>query len=192
MKDNKKTTEQRVGDTILQQPHKITVGLRTYTVAPPTVATLILASEAISTLPHIDMDNDNLVEESLNVAKDCRPLGEIMAILILGAQGLKEMRTVKEDVERDVPRTVLKSYLWGLIKRPVEVSERRTESVEKVVEVDRKKELADEILNTYTPRELHLLFASLLKDLQLADFFGLTTFLTGVNLLRPTKVEETS
>lgn len=192
MTNKGKTTEQRVADTILQQPHKVTIGLTTYAVAPPTVATLILASEAISTLPHINMDNDNIVEEALSVAKDCRPLGEIMAIIILGAQGLKEKRTVKEDVVREVPRTASKSYLWGLIKRPVEVSEKRTESVERVVEIDRKKELADEILNTYTPRELHTLFASLLKDLQIADFFALTTFLTGVNLLRPTKVEETS
>jgi hypothetical protein len=84
-----KTVEQRVSDAVLQKPIEVEIGNKTYKVAPPSVATLILASAAISRLPAIKLDNDNIAVESLYVARDCEVLGEIVAIFILGAKGVK-------------------------------------------------------------------------------------------------------
>lgn len=168
-----KTIEEKVADTILQKEVEVTVGSKKYKAAPASTATLILASEAVSRLPEINLDPEKVVEESLSVARECRPLGDIAAILILGAKNLTE--TVK------ARQTVEKRRLWGLVKWTEEVE------VERVI--DRKAELAKQILEDLSPRALNLLVAQLLQKMELGDFFGLTTFLTEINLMRPTKVE---
>lgn len=160
-----KTIEQQVAETILQRATEVKVGDKTYHVAPPTTATLILVSEAVSQLPHLRLDDKNIVGEVLSVAKDCRVLGDVAAILILGAKGLTD--TVKRR----------KRFAW--FSRRAEVTET----------IDRKAELSRELLENYSPSALHNLIASLLSGMDLGDFFGLTTFLTEVNLLRQTKVE---
>ena len=149
------------------------MGDRKYTAAPASTATLILVSEAISLLPHAKLDPERLVEDSLSIAKDCRPLGEIAAILLLGAKNLKETVKVRQKVE--------KRRLFGLVKV--------TETIEIERVIDRKAELATELLGDLSPRELNNLVVMLLQKMELGDFFGLTTFLTEINLLRPTKVE---
>ena len=149
------------------------MGDRKYTAAPASTATLILVSETISLLPHAKLDPERLVEDSLSIAKDCRPLGEIAAILLLGAKNLKETVKVRQKVE--------KRRLFGLVKV--------TETIEIERVIDRKAELATELLDDLSPRELNNLVVSLLQKMELGDFFGLTTFLTEINLLRPTKVE---
>ena len=159
-----KTIEQKVADTILQKATDIKVGDRTYSVAPPTTATLILVSEAVSLLPHLKLDEKNIVGEVLSVAKDCRVLGDVAAILILGAKGLTESVTRR------------RRGFWPFYRGIV------TDTV------DRKAELSREILETHSPSELNNLIATLLGGLDIGDFFGLTTFLTEVNLLRQTKV----
>lgn len=167
-----KTIEQKVAETVLQQGEEITVGGKKYTAAPASTATLILASEAVSRLPQATLDPEKVVEESLSIAKDCRPLGEIAAILILGAKHLTE--TVK------TRQTVEKRRLWGLV--------RWTEEVEAERVIDRKAELARQLLEDLSPRSLNQLVARLLQKMELGDFFGLTTFLIEINLLRRTKV----
>jgi len=161
--NEQQTIEQRVGATLLQQPRQIEVAGKTYNVAPPTIATLILASEAISRLPQERLDDEHIVEETLRIAKDCRALGDILAILILGAKGLTEEHTTEE-------RT-----LFGL-------RHRRTKQT-----IDRKRELADELLEVLAPRDLYRLISELLRDMQLGDFFGATTSLLEVNLIKPTR-----
>lgn len=170
------TVEQKVAREVLQQPEDIKVGGKTYKVYPPSTATLILASEAISQLPQLKLDQEKLAEDSLYAAKECRMLGEIVAIFLLGAKHLTE--TVK------APQTKEKRLFWGLLRF------KRTVLVEQVI--DRKAELARQLLEELTPRELHNLTGQLLNRMQLADFFGLTTFLIEINLLRQTKVEETT
>ena len=161
------TIEQRVGATLLQKPRQIEVAGKTYSVAPPTIATLILASEAISLLPQERLDDEHIVEETLRIAKDCRALGDILAILMLGAKGLTEERTIEE-------RT-----LFGLRRR------RKTQTI------DRKRELADDLLEPLAPRDLYRLISELLRDMQLGDFFGSTTSLLEVNLTKATRGVET-
>lgn len=162
----KKTVEQLVSEAVLQKNKTVVVGKKTYNVAPPTIATLIMVSEAISFLPHTKLDEEHVVEDVLHYAKDCRVLGDIAAILILGAQTIKE-------AEKS-PQTEEKRRLWGLF------------NVREVVDV--KKQLANEILDTMSPKELTELITQLLQGMQLSDFFGLTTFLAEINLLRTTKV----
>jgi hypothetical protein len=168
-----RTIEEKVADTILEKSQELSIGSKKYQVAPPSTATLILVSEAVSRLPHIVADPDKVVEESLSFGKDCRVLGDIAAILILGARHLKECVKVKQKTE--------KRYLWGLFKRQV---------VEEVEEVrDRKAELAQEILESYSPKALNMLVGGLLNKMEIGDFFGLTTFLIEINLMHQTKVE---
>ena len=88
-----KTIEQTVAETILEQPFEVKVGEKSYQVASASTATLILVSEAISQLPHIALDTEKVVEETLSVAKDCRILGDIAAILILGAKNITEEKS---------------------------------------------------------------------------------------------------
>ncbi len=166
-----KTIEQRVAETILQKPTEIKVGGKTYTAAPPSIATLILVSEAVSRLPHLKLDDQDIVRETLSVAKDCRILGDIAAILILGARQVNE-QVIKVQTEE-------KRVLWGLFRR-----KRKTSVI-----TDRKTELSKEILEELSPSQMHQLITQLLAGLDLGDFFALTTFLTEVNLMRQTKVE---
>lgn len=159
-----KTIEQRVGEAVLQKPREVTIADRTFTVAPPSVATLILASEAISLLPQVELDKKRIVEEVLFVAKDCRVFGDIAAILILGSKGLTGTVTRR------------RKRFFGLFSRDI------------VETIDRKTELSKWLLDTLDSTALHKLVFDLLRDFNLGDFFGLTTFLIEINLLRPTKV----
>lgn len=165
------TTEERVAQTILQQPTVIKVGSKEYAVAPPSTATLILVSAAASTLPQVILDEKKLVEATLNIAKDCTAIGDIIATLILGA------KQVNDVVTRTEVRTV--SYLGGCFKRKINVE----------VSESKREQLSRELLEELSPRELQATLAKLLATMEIGDFFGLTTFLLEVNTIRPTKVE---
>lgn len=162
-----KTIEERVGDTVLQTPREMMIKDRTFTVASPTTATLLIVSEEISHLPQVELDKEKVVEEVLYIAKDCHVLGDIVATLILGSKRLVEAVSVKE------------KRLFGLFSRTI------------TKKINHKAELSEWLLSELSPTELHQLFIELIKDFQLGDFFGLTTFLIDINLLRPTKVVET-
>lgn len=164
------TAEEKVAQTILQEPMKIKVGSKEYTVAPPSTATLILASAAISRLPRIVLDESRLVQDVLNVAKDCEAVGDIIAVMILGAKHVGD--EVVRTEERVVPRC------FGLFKRRICVDVRES----------KREQLSRELLEELSPRELQTALAQILGSLEVGDFFGLTTFLLEVNTTRPTKV----
>lgn len=166
MADIEQNIETRVKGTVLEEPVTVVIGQKTYNVAPPTVATLILASEAVSRLPKITLDPEKLVQECFFVAKDCRVLGEVAAVLIHGAK--------PADIQRRTPLSRIKQAVRRLFNN------KRTE----------KDILTDEILATLSPTDLFQVISKILSTMQLSDFFGLTTFLTEVNLLHQTKVEE--
>lgn len=167
------TTEQQVANAVLQTPTEVLVGDKVFKVAPPSIATLILASAAVSQLPEVELNGKQIVEESLFIAKDCAVLGDVAAILILGAKNLQE------EVETPVKRR--RKGLLGLL------GFRHT--VQEVQTIDRKAELSKFLLENLAPRQLREVMFNLIHQLQLGDFFGLTTFLIDLNLLRPTKVE---
>lgn len=145
-----KTIESKVSEAILQKPEIVKIGDETFEVAPPSTATMILLSEAISKLPQVKLDEDHILAEVLAIAKDCNALGEIGAILILGAKRINEKRFCR---------------IW-----------RKS--------VSEKERLEKKILQELQPKELNELIAKILKGMQIGDFFGLTTSLLEVNLLR--------
>lgn len=166
-----KTIEQKVADALLQQTEKVKVGAEEYDVAPPTIATLVMVSGIISTLPKTTLDTENLVQESLRVARHTECLGKIASVLILGAKRAKE--------KRKGYRIETRKRFFGLF------------STDEAVEFEYcvADRLAEEINETFSPSRLHELIAKLLNGMELADFFAITTFLTEVNMLKATKVE---
>jgi hypothetical protein len=154
-----KTAEQQVSETILQAPEEVIIDGERYTVSPPSTGTLILASEAISKLPVVSLSSENVLNDSLYIAKDCRILGDIVAILILGAKRLTETVTTK--------------HLFGLVKH--------------IQKIDNKAILAEKILNELSPHELNDLLAKLLIKTDVAFFFATIISLIEVNLTKATK-----
>lgn len=159
------TVESIIADTILQNPKKIVLGGKEYEVARPTTATLIEVSKYIASLPEIPepQKQESVIIHAFAYACDCPFIGDICAILILGKKNLKGTRVV------------VRSRLFGLIK------ERRT------VEVDRQKELAQELLENCSNKELHDLISDCLGMQQVAFFLSITDSLREANLLRRTK-----
>lgn len=163
------TIEQKVSREILQKPEEIKVGGRTYLFYPPSTATLIMASEAVSELPKLELDKENIVSETLRVAKDCRKIGEILAIFLLGAKRIREEEKTAQNGWK------------GLIRRLF--GRGRHNAVD---------ELASRLLEELSPKELQSLTVQLITRMQTIDFFGLITFLIESNMTRPTKVIETT
>lgn len=163
------TIEQEVSAAILQKSiASIEIDGKVYDVAPPSIATLILVSEIVSTLPVVEsVPKEQVLYSVLRHARDFRPLGEIAAVLILGAKGLQGTIDVVEE----------KTRLWGLLRTKKHVSR----------PVDLKAELADKILNGVRPSVLFKLIVARLNKMEVLDFFAITTSLSEANILRPTK-----
>lgn len=156
--------ESKVSNTLLQTPIEIKIGSRTYSIAPPSIATLVMVSDLLSRTPELpDMKEADVLKWSLKNAKDCRFVGEILAILILGAKGLKGKKEV------------IVSRFWGLYKTT------------KVVDCDFKRELTDDIVLNHTPVEINRLMSQLLERLEIGSFFFTISFLQEVRLTKPTK-----
>lgn len=145
------TIEKKTAKAVLQKPEHIAIGGESYEIAPPSIATLILMSEAISELPSTNIDRDMAFTECLAMAKDCRALGDILAILILGARNL------------ETKKKLIKKRLFGLIRKEYEVT------------IDNKAILADKILSEMTPEEVSKVMTKALSGMQLAFFLALTT-----------------
>lgn len=159
--------EKKVSETILQKDKVVKILGESYTVAPPSSATLILASEELANSPDIPKteDNEEVLKWVLGNARYCKFLGDFVAVLILGAERLK------------TPEYRVESKFFGLLK--------------KNIRVDLKKELAEKILLNYTSSELYELTLNLLGRMEVGSFFGITTFLLEVNLTKARKVVTT-
>lgn len=114
-----KTIEQTVAETILEQPFEVKVGEKSYQVASASTATLILVSEAISQLPHIALDTEKVVEETLSVAKDCRILGDIAAILILGAKKSQKRKKFRKSKKNGICAGLFADHTRLKLKLPL-------------------------------------------------------------------------
>lgn len=167
------TIESRVATAILERPSgTIVINGNEYKIGSPSLATLILVSEIVSTLPIVEKteDKEKKTYSVLHHAKDFKALAEIAAILILGAKNLTENRE----------RTITKKYLFGLIKRSKTIKET----------IDKKAELANEILLNIRPSVLFETIIKRLQDNEVGVFFVITTSLSEANLLAPTKEVE--
>lgn len=169
----KKTIEQKASEALLEQPLELRIAGEVYEAAPPSLATLMLISERISQLPQVRLSSESLAMESLSIAKDCRPLAEIAAILILGAKRLKAGAG-----GGNPPKGLWQRLKGWFFSSREEVGRKELER------------LTEALLLEQSPSQLHRLIAGLLEKMELGDFFALTTFLLEVNMLRRTKVEE--
>lgn len=165
-KNRPQTIESATADAVLERVKAITIGGVEYIVAPPTLATLILVSEEVSYLPQEDFNEENALNDALRVARYYRGLADIAAILILGAQRL--------EVEEEQ-----RYKMFGIIPR------------KRKVRVDMKARVAEAMLNVEMS-ELSAAVATMLQMLQVDHFFALATFLTNINLTKPTKVAKTT
>lgn len=87
MSNKRKTIEQQTADAVLQKAETIVVGRHIYTKPVPTLATLVEVSAQVSILPRIDGTADNILHESLRIAKDSDGLARLVATLLVGTSG---------------------------------------------------------------------------------------------------------
>lgn len=172
---NKKTIEQQVAEAILQKATtSIEIDGHTFEVAPPSPATLILVSATTSQMPAIDKKTDNILFETLRTAKDADVIGKIAATLILGAKRIREARKI----------TVATKRTW---------SWRKMRFVTEEVTMSEFDFLTRAILEEISPATLSQVISQRFLDMQVADFFGLSTSLSEINITRRTReVEETA
>lgn len=172
--------EKRVVDTVLErQTDTLNIDGREYPLAPPTLGTIIMVSELVATLPRFNMEQENLLYEIMKEARNCQTLGKIAAVLILGAKRVKENRKVPTGRMVEIPAEN-GSYFSRIFRSRV----RKARSKETIAEVDK---LAETVLNEVSPATLHALVSRRLLDMQITDFFGLTTSLTTKNQIEPTR-----
>lgn len=163
------TIESRVASAILERSTgSIEIEGNTYEIGAPSTATLILVSELVATLPIVEkVPKTEMVNSVLHYARFYRPLGDIAAVLILGAKNLTEERIEVREERR----------LFGLIRHKTET---------KVV-VDKKAELSKLILDNVRPTILFDVVVQRLQDTEIGSFFAITTSLSEANILKPTK-----
>lgn len=163
------TIESKTSRAILEQPvSTIDIGGKRYSVNPPTIGTLIMASEIISTMPMMikhdgDPSEEDVLNESLMIAKDYKRIGELMAVLILGAKEAGRSNRMVERINR---------LIWFI---PFVRFKSKTERLSK------------RILDNVGPRRGMDLIVSILSCMEITSFFALTTSLSGINMTRPTR-----
>ena len=136
------TLESKTASTIMQKQIEVIACGKKYQVARPTISTLAFASEVISELPAIKLDSDNIVSECLSIAKYCKKIGEIIAILILGSNRLIEIRT----------------YFFGFIKISVNMKD---VLAKEIVDNLTPKEINELIVKILSEMELSFFFATI-------------------------------
>lgn len=170
--------EKRVVDTVLERASEVlTLDGIEYPLAPPTLATIIMTSELAATLPGFTLSDDSdLLHEVLRNAKHCRTLGKITAVLLLGAKRVLE--------NRQVPAGVCRPQKCSFFHRILRSVTGKSENKKTIAEVDK---LAQICINELSPSALQAVLTRRLIDMQLADFFALTTSLSTANQIRPTR-----
>lgn len=96
------TIESKVADVMLERPVTVMLGGKRIACAQPSIATLILVSEEISKLPNIDSDPQKAVQTMLFSARDLKPIGRILAMLIVGAKPSFMDRLIPKRRERKI------------------------------------------------------------------------------------------
>jgi hypothetical protein len=139
-------------DALLQKSGIMQIGGVEYCVAPPTIATLARISAIVAELPAQGLDDNNVLAESLRIAKDVsKPISLVMATLIVGEKR-PGLRSLKDEI--------------------------------------RLRRIAKQIYHRASPEEIKDLFTRLLQHQEIGSFFGLTAFLLGVGMTKPTRKAE--
>ena len=82
----KAAVEKQVSEALLQELIVVRLGGADYEVAPPTIATLVKVSELVASMPGQKLDDERVLGETLRIAKDCKVIADIVAVMILGVQ----------------------------------------------------------------------------------------------------------
>lgn len=176
-----KSIESKTANCILEISHDtVKIAGEEYLIPQPTPATLIMISELVSQMPAIDGRTDSVVYEILGKAKDLSVIGDIAATLILGAKRVKERRekTITHVVETE-------RWSWKKFRFVTD----RTETVDRMPELEY---LSKKILEELSNADMLRLISDRLHNMQIGDFFVLTTSLSEANLLKRTKEVETA
>ena len=171
-----KTIEQRVAAAILEKAtNSIEIGGEVYPLGDPCMATWILVSELISTMPVVEkVPKEQIVYAVLHYAKDFNAVADLCAILILGAGHLTE------DIEVEKEIVEYERFL-GVFRH------KRVKTVTETVTVDKKASLAREIALNVRPSIVFNCIITRLQDMEVAHFFSIITSLSEANILKPTR-----
>lgn len=176
-------TEQNAARTILgQSVGQVNVDGRTYDIPAPTTATLIMVSALATELPEFatSIPKEDIVPTVLRTARHCNALGQIAAVLVLGAKRIRETPFATVEKYHNVRR-----WSWLRLRKTERVATTRQTVVE-------RDYLAGKILAEMTSEALHELVVRILGEAGIADFFVLTTSLRTKRLLAPTREVETT
>lgn len=167
----KRNIEGRAADTLLEKRMEVMVGGHRYSVAPPSLATLMEVSGLIGGVKDWDNvdDEDTVAGVVLMRAMDAPMICEVASTLILGAN-------------RAVGETSWLGGMWLKIKS----WKRNNEKLGASYEAD-KKLLVERLMHEVTPNELFGLMTTLLDGMELGSFFGITTSLRELNVAKPTR-----
>lgn len=107
------TVEKYVADTVLQEPLKVNLNGKAYTVSRPSAATIIEVSKYIATLPLAPFieGKHEVLTYVLAYAKDCEAIGHIAATLILGKRISSPQKKLLPNVSSGYTRR-LKQWKW--------------------------------------------------------------------------------
>jgi hypothetical protein len=86
MKKEIKDIEQKVAEAILSKNIDLQIGEDKYSIARPTIRTLISVSYEISKLPQIEVVEGKEIHSIINYAKNSKQIGRIFATMILGVK----------------------------------------------------------------------------------------------------------
>lgn len=165
--------------TILERKlAQVKIGDGTYAIAPPSIATLIMLSEIASGLPKAgEVKAENILQWVVSNAKDYKALGELAAVLVLGAKAIME----DEEMGQPSAQETARKRGLGLFKDKGTQSPKRGTL---------RQEMAKKILREVSPAQLSEIIAKAFGSLELGDFFGITTSLGAVSILTPSKEVE--
>lgn len=122
--------EEKVSETILETEKSVVINGRKYVIAPPTTATLIMASGLISKLPKFELGENDIVTKSLSIAKDCDVIADILAVFVLGAKKAKKRfrlpffnryERLKNDILNDSPHKI--DEIIGVCLKSLEITD---------------------------------------------------------------------
>lgn len=80
--NEEKTLEEKVSSLLSDTPESITIGGKTYTIAPPTLAKLARISSEVSKLNIRTIDPERLAQEAIREATHSRQIAECLAVML--------------------------------------------------------------------------------------------------------------
>lgn len=116
-----------MADTILDRQTEVKAGKKTYKVASARLATIIIASEIISTIGvKMEKEPDNVIYETFNKARHYKVIGDVIAVFILGPKCdnlLNKLLRKRQRVAREIMHELSPSQAQDLLTNIIARSE---------------------------------------------------------------------